>query len=113
MADLVSFSTSCLLPSFTNRNHIYLRFSVESLLPLRFSQASCDDQHIERHYRDYAECNYVFHLVDLTCYKRSSSAAGQSPCFRSSRQAGWPQRSHRQPCSSLRRSIFSSLVTGI
>src|SRR6266487_5654349 len=67
MADRVSFSTSCLLPSFTNGNHNHSPFAVESLLPLRFSQASPDDQHIESHHRDHAECNYVFHFVYLIC----------------------------------------------
>ena len=63
----MSFSTNCLLPSFTNGNHIHPPIAVESLLPLRFSQASGDDQHIEGHHRDHAECNYVFHFMHLIC----------------------------------------------
>jgi hypothetical protein len=50
------------------QSYFHARLGVESLLPLRFSQASPDDQHIERHHRDHAECNYVFHFfVHLIC----------------------------------------------
>jgi hypothetical protein len=65
------------LPSFTNGNHIHSPFAVESLLPLRFSQASPDDQHIEGHHRDHAECNYVFHFL-FTSFVLQKKLVGRS-----------------------------------
>ena len=101
----MSFSTSCLLPSFTNGNHNDSPFAVESLLPLRFSQASPDDHHIEPHRRDHAECNYVFHFVYLICVteearrprRRVAASAPQDkpggPCGRTGNRA--PRSGHR------------------
>ena len=90
MADLVSFSTSSLLPSFTNRKLIYLRFSCRNLLPLGFSQASRNDQHIERHHRDYAECDYVFHFfTSFVLQNKLVGRCAELPLFKAVLNAIW------------------------
>ena len=63
MAERVSFSTSCLFPSFTRRNDISSAAESEALVWLGVVQAARDDHRIGRGHRKDAKHNQVFHFI--------------------------------------------------
>jgi len=47
--------------------------SGKAQIVLRAAQATADDQNVESHHRNHAECNYVLHCCYLTCLLKKES----------------------------------------
>jgi hypothetical protein len=93
-----------LLPNFTRRNHIHSRLGLEDLSPFRISQASLNEQSVQRHHRYDTQYNQIFHCCLPLIYAptKSPTPVRSQPVI--SNNPGRDDPIDRIGCRALRRS---------